>query len=118
MFTSDQKFLFSLAVICTVQEGLPLQAQRARWANPAAGLPRSAKCMAQGRAQAIWYLLILVLYTNLSHEEIAMFWAGMIVGLILGAPVGMFVLALMISAKRGQDELDRAVSAMEPTPVR
>jgi hypothetical protein len=39
-----------------------------------------------------------------------MFWAGLAVGLILGAPLGMFVLAFMISAKHGRDELDRAVS--------
>lgn len=46
-----------------------------------------------------------------------MFWAGLVVGLILGVPLGMFVLAFMISAKRSQGELDKAVSAMEPPSV-
>ncbi len=46
-----------------------------------------------------------------------MFWTGLVVGLILGAPLGMFVLALMISAKHGQRKLDQAASDMEPTPV-
>ncbi|MGD0399530.1 MAG: hypothetical protein ABSC04_11500 [Syntrophobacteraceae bacterium] len=47
-----------------------------------------------------------------------MFWAGLVVGLMLGGSLGMFVLALMIYAKRSQDELDGAVSVMEPKPVR
>ncbi|MGA8828340.1 MAG: hypothetical protein ACLPRH_13050 [Syntrophobacteraceae bacterium] len=47
-----------------------------------------------------------------------MFWAGLVVGLMLGGSLGMFALALMIYAKRSQDELDEAVSVMEPTPVR
>ncbi|MGO8945635.1 MAG: hypothetical protein ACLQJ7_18425 [Syntrophobacteraceae bacterium] len=47
-----------------------------------------------------------------------MFWAGLVVGLMLGGSLGMFVLALMIYAMRSQDELDEAVSVMEPAPVR
>ena len=47
-----------------------------------------------------------------------MFWAGTVVGLILGIPLGILVFSSMVSAKRSQDELDKAVSAMEPTPVR
>jgi hypothetical protein len=39
-----------------------------------------------------------------------MFWAGLVIGLMLGAPLGMFVLAFMICAKRGRDALDQAVS--------
>lgn len=46
-----------------------------------------------------------------------MFWAGLVVGLILGGPLGMFALASMISPKRSQDELDKAASATEQTPV-
>jgi hypothetical protein len=51
-------------------------------------------------------------------KEIAMFWAGLIVGLMLGIPLGMLVLCLMQSSKRGQDALEKAVSDMEPTPLR
>lgn len=47
-----------------------------------------------------------------------MFWAGLIVGLMLGIPLGMLVLCLMQSSKRGQDALEKAVSDMEPTPLR
>ncbi|MGA7490908.1 MAG: hypothetical protein WB930_01225 [Syntrophobacteraceae bacterium] len=47
-----------------------------------------------------------------------MFWAGLVVGLMLGGSLGMFVLALMICAKRGEDELDTSASAMELTLVR
>lgn len=42
-----------------------------------------------------------------------MFWAGVIVGLVVGIPLGIFVSYMMLSAKRSQDELDRAVSEME-----
>ncbi|MFZ0943625.1 MAG: hypothetical protein WB930_05245 [Syntrophobacteraceae bacterium] len=57
-------------------------------------------------------------YISVSYVEAAMFWAGLVVGLMLGGSLGMFALALMIYAKRSQDELDEAVSVMEPTPVR
>jgi ABC-type nitrate/sulfonate/bicarbonate transport system permease component len=50
-------------------------------------------------------------------KEIAMFWAGLVVGLILGIPLGILVFSSMVSAKRSQDALDQAVSAMELTPV-
>ncbi len=46
-----------------------------------------------------------------------MFWAGMVVGLILGIPLGILVFSSMASAKRSQHELDKAVSAMDPTPT-
>ena len=46
-----------------------------------------------------------------------MFWAGLVVGLILGIPLGILVFSSMVSAKRSQDALDQAVSAMELTPV-
>ena len=59
-----------------------------------------------------------MLYVSVSYVEVAMFWAGLVVGLMLGGSLGMFVLALMIYAKRGQDELDTAASAMELTLVR
>ena len=59
-----------------------------------------------------------MLYVSVSYVEVAMFWAGLVVGLMLGGSLGMFVLALMIYAKRSQDELDGAVSVMGPTPVR
>ncbi len=59
----------------------------------------------------------LVLYISLFYEEAAMFWAGMIVGLILGIPLGILIFSSMASAKRSQDELDKAVSAIDPTPT-
>jgi len=42
-----------------------------------------------------------------------MFCAGVAVGLILGIPLGIFAFSFMMSARRSQDELDRAVSDME-----
>ncbi len=46
-----------------------------------------------------------------------MFWTGLVVGLMLGIPLGIFIFSFMVSAKRGLDELDKAVSVMELTPV-
>ena len=39
-----------------------------------------------------------------------MFLTGLIVGLIFGIPLGVFLSYIMLSAKRSQDELDKAVS--------
>jgi hypothetical protein len=55
-------------------------------------------------------LIISEAIFNPFKKEIAMFWAGLVVGLMLGAPLGMFVLAFMICAKRGRDASDQAVS--------
>ncbi len=51
--------------------------------------------------------------SRINKEEVAMFWAGVAVGLILGIPLGIFAFSFMTSAKRSQDDLDRAVSDME-----
>ncbi len=43
-----------------------------------------------------------------------MFWSGLILGLVFGIPVGIFIAYQLMSAKRTQEELDKALSDFDP----